>query len=146
MAAAVNAPVDCEPLTAFVPAQEPDAAQEVALSADQFNVVEAPKLTVLAMALKATVGAKADTVMVTVWVAEPPLPLQVSAYSVVFESGPVGQLPLIATAPCQPSDAVQEVALVVCQLSLAVAPLATVVDEGVKITVGAGVDTTAAAD
>jgi hypothetical protein len=75
---AVSAPVDCEPLTALLPDQAPEAVQEVALAADQVNVELLPVVTVLGFAAKVTVGAGEVTVTVDDCVALPPLPVQVS--------------------------------------------------------------------
>jgi hypothetical protein len=77
VALAVSAPVACEPLTALVPAQAPEAAQEVALVADQVNVDPLPLATVLGLAESATVGAGAVTDTVADCVALPPLPVHV---------------------------------------------------------------------
>ena len=54
---AVSAPVDCDPLTGSFPDQPPDAAQDVALDADQVNVELLPLATVLGLADILTVGA-----------------------------------------------------------------------------------------
>jgi hypothetical protein len=77
----VSAPVDWEPLTALVPDQAPEAAQEVALVEDQVRVAAAPLLTVLGVADRLTVGAGWLTDTVVDWVAPPPpsVPVQVSA-------------------------------------------------------------------
>ena len=75
---ALSAPVDCEPLTARVPDQAPDAAQEVALVADQLNVELPPPATVLGLAASVTVGAEEVTVMVADCTALPPVPVQES--------------------------------------------------------------------
>jgi hypothetical protein len=48
--------VDCEPLAALLPAQPPEAVQEVALVADQVSIEAAPLATVLGFAFKLTVG------------------------------------------------------------------------------------------
>jgi len=53
----VSAPVACEPLTALVPTQAPEALQEVALMADQVKVDPLPLATVLGLAESVTVGA-----------------------------------------------------------------------------------------
>jgi len=53
----VIAPVDCEPLTASVPLQAPEAVQEVAFVADQVKVELPPLATELGLAAKLTVGA-----------------------------------------------------------------------------------------
>jgi hypothetical protein len=71
--------VDWEPLLALLPDQAPDAAQEVALAADQLRVAPPPLATVLGLAVKLTVGAGAVTETVADCVALPPAPVQVSA-------------------------------------------------------------------
>jgi hypothetical protein len=75
---AVSAPVDCEPLTAFVPDQAPEAVQEVAFVADQVKVEPLPLATVLGLAAKVITGAGAVTETVADWVALPPVPEQAS--------------------------------------------------------------------
>lgn len=77
LAVAVSAAVFCEPLAASAPLQLPDAAQEVALAADQVKVEAAPLATVLGLALSVTVGAGVVTVTVADCAALPPLPVQV---------------------------------------------------------------------
>jgi hypothetical protein len=47
-------------------------------------------------------------------------------------------VPLVASVPVQPPDAVQEVALVLDQVSIELAPEAIVVGFAVKVAVGAG--------
>jgi hypothetical protein len=107
----VIGPVDCEPLAALLPLQVPDAAHAVALALAQVKVEAAPEFTVLGAAVSVIVGAAFATVTVAVCVAEPPAaPVQVSIYSVVLVSTPVGQLPLVETAPLHPPDAVQALA------------------------------------
>jgi len=53
--------VDCEPLTALLPLQPPDAVQAVAFVADQVSVELVPLVTELGAALIETVGAGALT-------------------------------------------------------------------------------------
>ena len=74
---ALSAPVDCEPLTARVPDQAPDAAQEVALVADQLNVELPPLLIALGPTLRLTAGVAAFTETVADCTALPPAPVQV---------------------------------------------------------------------
>jgi len=63
---AVRAPVDWEPLEAWLPDQPPEAAQEVAFVVDQLKV-ELPPLTMeLGLAARLTVGAGAAEVTETV--------------------------------------------------------------------------------
>lgn len=77
MAFAVSAPVDCEPLTALLPDQAPDAVQAVAFAALQVKVALAPLAMVLGEAVRVTVGAAPFTVTVAACVALPPAPVQV---------------------------------------------------------------------
>ncbi len=74
---AVSVLVDCEPLVAFEPDQLPEAVQELALVEDHVSVEALPLTTVLGLALSWTVGAGAETDTVAVWLAVPPLPVQV---------------------------------------------------------------------
>jgi hypothetical protein len=75
---AVSAPVDCEPCTAFVPDQAPDAVQAVALVADQFKVALLPVAMALGPTLRLTVGVGALMETMADWAALPPGPEQVS--------------------------------------------------------------------
>ena len=61
----------------FDPLQPPLAVHALALVADQFSVELPPALTALGPALRVTVGAEADTVTVTDWLAVPAGPVQV---------------------------------------------------------------------
>jgi len=99
---AVTGPVDCEPLAFLLPDHAPEAEHKVAFWLNQVRLDEPPELTVLGSAWSVTVGGKAVTVTVADWLAEPPGPVQVSSYSAVLDSGPVDQVPLVATGPCQP--------------------------------------------
>jgi hypothetical protein len=76
VALAVSAPVDWVPVTAFAPDQPPEAVQEVAFVAVQFNVALLPLLMALGPTLKVTVGAAALMETVADWVAVPPGPEQ----------------------------------------------------------------------
>jgi hypothetical protein len=77
---AVSAPVDWEPLVAWVPDQPPEAVHEVAFVVDQLKVELLPLTMELGLAARLTVGAGAAEVTETVaaWVALPPVPVQVS--------------------------------------------------------------------
>ena len=66
------------PDTAFVPDQAPEAVQEVAFVAVQFNVALLPLVMALGPTLKLTVGAAALIETVADWVAVPPVPVQLS--------------------------------------------------------------------
>jgi len=84
-----------------------------------------------------TVGTGRVTETVTDWVADPPAPVQVSAYSVSCLSAPVDHEPLVDTAPLQPPLAVQAVASLVAHVNLDSPRCTTVVGEAVRVTVGA---------
>jgi hypothetical protein len=62
----------------LAPDQAPEAVQEVALVADQFNVALLPLVIALGPTLKMTVGAAALMDTVADWVAAPPGPVQES--------------------------------------------------------------------
>jgi hypothetical protein len=74
--AAVWAPVEALPEVACGPDQAPLAVQLVVFAEDQVSVLEPPVVTVVGLALMATVGA-AITVAVADCVAVPPAPVQV---------------------------------------------------------------------
>jgi hypothetical protein len=75
---ASTAPVDCEPLVALLPAQAPEAVQAVVLADFQVKVAMPPLLTVLGVALRATVGAVEATVTIVACDAFPPRPVHVN--------------------------------------------------------------------
>src|SRR5262245_19581153 len=84
------------------------------------------------------------TMMVLVrWAAGPMVPEQVSVNAVDIASGPTVSVPDVGRLPLQPSLAVQEVALVVDQLSTSVelTPTSVMVAENVSVdaVVGVGV-------
>jgi hypothetical protein len=122
----------------LVPDQAPEAEHAVAFRAVQVSVEAAPESTVLGEALSVTTGGNPETVTVADCVAEPPVPVQVSSYSVVFDRAPVDHVPLVPTALCQPPEAVHAVAFCVFQLKVDVPPVAIVVGDADSVTVGAG--------
>ena len=73
----MRAPVDCEPFTALVPDQAPEAVQEVALAEDQLSVALPPLAIALGPTLKLTVGVGDFTETVVDCAALPPGPVQV---------------------------------------------------------------------
>ena len=79
-------------------------------------------------------------VVVVVVVVElvPPGPAQVNTYVVSALNAPVLCVPLVATAPDHPPDAVHDVALVELHVSDEVPPPATLVGFAANVTVGAG--------
>jgi hypothetical protein len=78
VALADRAPVDCEPDTALLPDQAPEAAHEVALVADQVRVDAAPLNTELGLAASVTVGKGALTDTLADCAALPPAPVHVN--------------------------------------------------------------------
>jgi len=133
---AESAPVLAVPLVALDPDHAPLAVQLAALVALQVSVDDPPLATVSGLAVSVTTGAGA-TVTVTLLAADPPVPLHASVY-VVVEATVTDWVPLVALPPLQPPEAVQLVALVELQVSVDVAPLATVVGLADSVTVGAG--------
>ena len=69
----------------------------------------------------------------------PPVPLQLKVKVVATVSAAVLWLPAVALEPLQPPDAVHEVALVEFQVNVLLPPLATLVGDADRLTVGAGV-------
>lgn len=127
-----------EPPGDLDPVQPPDAVQAVALTEDQLSVVEPPLAKVVGDAVRITDGAAGGvTVTFTDCVASPPAPVQVSAKEEFAVSGLVVAVPEVALVPLQLPDAVQEVASVDDQVSVATEPETT--DDGAtaSVTVGA---------
>ena len=73
----------CDPDVALVPDQPPLAVQDVAFVLDHVRVVVLPDATLVADALNETVGVGA-TETATLWLSDPPMPVQVSVY-VLFD-------------------------------------------------------------
>ena len=91
-------------------------------------------------------GGGAETLTVSDWLALPPAPLQVSVKVVVVLSAPVLALPLVGSLPDQPPEAVQLLALLEDQLSVADPPLLTAAGLALRLTAGAGVETLTVTD
>jgi hypothetical protein len=72
--------------------------------------------------------------------------LQVNSYSVVLDSLPVDQVPLVASGPCQPPLAVHSSALLAVQVRVELPRLAIVVGDATRVTTGAGRVTTTCVD
>ena len=121
--------------------------QAVALVEVQVSVDALPLATLVGLALNDTVGAEgAETVTVADCDAEPPVPVQVSVNFVVAVRAGVANDPAVASAPLQPPEAAQAVALVDDQVNDDVEPLWTVAGFAVRVTVGAGEVTETVAD
>jgi hypothetical protein len=133
---AVRAPVLWLPLVALVPLQPPEAIHDVALVELHVSVEAVPLITELGFAVSVTAG-RAPTVTVAVaTLLVPPEPVQVSEYDVVAVRAPVLWLPLVATAPLQPPDAVHDVASAELQVSVETPPLLTEVCAALRDAVG----------
>jgi hypothetical protein len=132
----VNGPVDCEPPVALAPDHAPEAVQLVASVDDQLSVELAPLAMVCGVAEIVTVGAGAFTVTVADCEALPPVPVQLRVKVLVIVSAPVDSEPPVALAPDHAPEAVQLVASVDDQVSVELAPLATVCGLAVIVTVG----------
>ena len=113
----------------------------------QVSVEALPLATLVGVALNDTVGAGgAETLTVVDCDAEPPVPVQVSVNFVVAVRAGVARDPAVASAPLQPPEAAQAVALVDDQVNDDVEPLWTVAGFAVRVTVGAGEVTETVAD
>ena len=112
------------------------------MALDHCSVADPPLITVDGLAASVNDGGTgAFTATETVRVTDPPSPVQVIANAVVLDSGPVDSLPAPARAPDQPPEAEHSVELVLLQVKLDEAPLATT--DGVAASVSAGAGTTA---
>ena len=100
----------------------------------------------LGLAVSCTTGGWLETVTVAACVADSPAPVQVSSYSVVLVRAPVDHVPLSATAPLQPPDAVQLVAFVAFHVRVELPPLPTVVGDAVNVTAALGTVTSMLTD
>jgi hypothetical protein len=140
VAFAVNAPVPWVPDVALLPFQLPEAVHDVALVEDQVNVLPAPLLTEVGVAVSVTVGAGVVLVTATdvLACAEPPAPVQLRVYEALAFKLPVDSLPETAFAPLQLPVAEHAVALVLDQVRVLAAPALTDTGLADNVTVGAG--------
>jgi hypothetical protein len=143
---AVSMAVACCPEIALLPDQAPDAVQELASVDDQVSVDDPPLTTEAGFAVSDTVGARGVTVTVADAFAVPPNPVQAMANVPELVSAPLGWLPEVALLPDHAPEAVQEVALVDDQVSVADPPLTTELGFAVSDTVGTGAVTVTLAD
>jgi hypothetical protein len=113
--------------------------QVVAFVDDHVRLVDDPVVTDGGVAVNVTVG---NTGAVTVTDAladpEPPVPEHVRVKLALAVSAAEFSLPLVAFAPVQPPEAVQDVALVLDQVSVDVFPDTTLTGLADSVTVGAG--------
>jgi len=134
-----KAPIVSEPLVARVPLQPPLAVHAVALVDDQVRVEVAPAPMLVGVAESEAAGdGGGATVIVTVFDAVPPGPVQVSVKLVVADNGPVVSDPLVARAPDQSPLVVHAVALVDDQVRVVVAPAAILAGLAESEAVGGG--------
>ncbi|MEW5879392.1 MAG: hypothetical protein AB1761_03000 [Pseudomonadota bacterium] len=127
---AVSGPVVSDPDNGFCPDHPPDPVHEVALVDDQVNVAALPLATLVGSALSDTVGAGSGggalcTATVTDCEAVPPTPLHESENVLLAVSGPVVSEPAVALTPDHAPDARHEVASFDVHVSVAAAPLGT---------------------
>jgi hypothetical protein len=135
---AVSAPVLWLPPVASAPLQPPEAMQEVAL-VELHVSVDAPPLTMdVGFAVSAIIGAGTTLTVAVAILLVPPAPVHVNENDVVAVSAPVLWLPLVASAPLQPPEAVHDVAADELQISVEAVPLLTVVCAAPRDAVGCG--------
>lgn len=135
-AAVATAPVLWLPLMPTEPFQAPLAVQDVVLLDVHVNVELPPAATTCGDAVKVTVGAGRIVTVTTTGAVTPPGPAQMSEYVVAAVNGPVPWLPLAASVPLQPPDAVHESALVDIHVNVEAPPEATAVGVAVSATIG----------
>lgn len=116
-----------------VPAQPSDAVHEFALLELQVKLDVPPGAMTEGLTPKVAVGMRLTA---AVALALPPRPMQDSVYEVALATGPVLWLPLGASDPLHPPEAVHVVASVEVHVSIDDAPAATAAGDAVKITVG----------
>lgn len=127
------------PLVGLFPAQPPLAVQAVAFADDHVRLVDDPAVTDGGTAVNVTVGATgAVTVTDALADPEPPVPEHVRVKLALVVSAAEFSVPLVALAPVQPPEAVQDVALVLDQVSVVVAPEMTLAGLAARVTVGVG--------
>lgn len=134
-----------EPAVAFTPLQPvaaDDAVQVVALVLDQVNVLDAPLMTDVGLALNVTVGAGTTTATVTDWLALPPTPLQLIVNVELAVMLLITSVPDVVLVPLQLPEAVQLAAEVALHTSVALPFKATLPGLADNTTVGAGVPET----
>ena len=139
--AAVSVLLLTDPDVVRLPDHAPLAVQLLAFVEDHASAVRLPLATIVGVADSVTDGATGGGATVTVaeLLAEPPAPVQLSVkVLLVAVRGPVLLLPAVAWAPAQAPEAVQESALVLVHVRVALPFVAT--ESGVTVS-----DTTGAA-
>jgi len=123
-----------------VPLQPPDAAHEVALVELHVNVEAPAGATTDGYTESVAVGTTFTVAVAGALV--PPAPEQISEYVVCALTGPVACVPLAASEPVHPPEAVQDTALLELQVNIDWPPADTVVGAADKVAVGTGRMTT----
>ena len=134
----VNAPLLLLPLAASEPLQPPEAVHEVAFVELHVRVDVPFCETAGGEAANVAVGTMLTATLAGRLV--PPAPVQVRENVVAAVSDPVLLLPLVASEPLQPPEAVHELAFVELHVSVVEPPLLTAVLAAVSDTVGTGLD------
>jgi hypothetical protein len=129
---------------ALVPLQPPEAVHEAALVELHVSVEAPPLATEVGFAVSVTVGVGITVTVAVTTLLVPPVPVHAKEYDAVDVSAPVLCVPLVAFAPLQLPDAVQEVAFVELHVSVEAPLLATEIGFAVKVTVGEGTTVTVA--
>jgi hypothetical protein len=133
---AVSAPVVWVPLVATRPLQPPEAVHAVALVELHVNVDTPPLATDVGAAANVAAGTGSTATVAVAAVLVPPAPVQISEKTALLSSVPVLWVPLAANSPLQPPEAVQLVAFVELQVSVASCPVLIVAFEAVSDAVG----------
>ena len=128
-------PVPALPLVERDPLHPPEAVHAVALLVVQLNVELVPVTMTAGLTVRFTVGAGVVTVTVTFALAEEPGPVQSRTKSVSASSALIVTVPLGGCVPLQPPEAVQDVALAACHVSVALSPLASIPGDALRDTV-----------
>jgi hypothetical protein len=130
--------MDSLPWAERAPVQPPDAVHAVAPVEVQASVVAPPCAMVSGVALSVTVGVAAGrTDTEALAAALPPAPVQVRVKVLADESAAEDSEPAVPRLPLQPPEAVQAVALVELQVSVADPPAARAVGLAFRVTEGA---------
>jgi hypothetical protein len=142
--AVFNAAVFWVPLMPTEPLHPPDAVHAVALLEVHVNAAVLPAATAVGSADRVTVGNGMSVTAAVAGALVPPGPVHMSAYPVFAITGPVLWVPLAASVPLHPPEAVQEVALVEFQVRTEALPEATAVGAAESVAVGAAIRATVA--
>jgi hypothetical protein len=129
-------PVLCVPLVLFVPLQTPEAVHDVALAELHVSDEAAPLAIEVGFAASVTAGVPGTVTVAVAILLVPPAPAHANEYAVVAVRTPVLWLPLVASAPLQPPEAVHDVAADELQISVEAVPLLTVVCAAPRDAVG----------